>query len=212
MASALERRRWVARHADGVRRAIVNEPRGHRDMYGAILLPPYREDADICLLFMHNEGYSTMCGHGVIAVTTALIEEGLYPASEPVTTITYEVPAGIVAASASVTCSASPSSSVRISKHKLSSSTRQHSLSMGVMMPAARPTSRHLWPVNWSAGRPNNRSPARLTNPPAPGSTGCRLLPATALACSACPRRLPNRCSMPTLCESGWPTIRARRV
>ncbi|HEY7599238.1 MAG TPA: proline racemase family protein [Candidatus Limnocylindrales bacterium] len=98
----LERRRWVAEHADHVRRALMNEPRGHRDMYGAILLPPYRDDADIALLFMHNEGYSTMCGHGVIAVTTALIEEGLFPASEPVTTITFEVPAGLVAASATV--------------------------------------------------------------------------------------------------------------
>jgi proline racemase len=52
------------------------------------------------VLFMHNEGYSTMCGHGVIAITTGLIEEGLFPATEPVTTIRYEVPAGIVAANA----------------------------------------------------------------------------------------------------------------
>ena len=100
--SVLERRRWIAKNADHIRRAIVNEPRGHRDMYGAVLLPPYSPDVDICLLFMHNAGYSTMCGHGVIAVTTALIEEGLYPASQPVTTIRYEVPAGVVAASATV--------------------------------------------------------------------------------------------------------------
>jgi proline racemase len=97
----LERRSWLREHADHVRRAVVHEPRGHRDMYGAVLLPPYSRDADVCLLFLHNEGYSTMCGHGVIAVTTGLIEEGLYPAGEPVTTIRYEVPAGIVAASAS---------------------------------------------------------------------------------------------------------------
>jgi proline racemase len=96
----LDRRRWVLEHADHVRRAIIQEPRGHRDMYGAILLPPYTHDADITVLFMHNEGYSTMCGHGVIAITTGLIEEGLYPATEPVTTIRYEVPAGIVAANA----------------------------------------------------------------------------------------------------------------
>ena len=113
VAPVLERRRWVADNADHIRRAIINEPRGHRDMYGAILLPPYREDADICLLFMHNAGYSTMCGHGVIAVTTALIEEGLFPASEPVTTITYEVPAGLVAASASVAALPDGSHAVR---------------------------------------------------------------------------------------------------
>jgi proline racemase len=97
----LERRRWVVDNADEIRRSIILEPRGHSDMYGAILLPPHRSDADICLLFMHNEGYSTMCGHGVIAVTTALIEEGLFPASVPTTTIRYEVPAGLVVATAS---------------------------------------------------------------------------------------------------------------
>jgi trans-L-3-hydroxyproline dehydratase len=96
----LDRRRWVLENADYVRRAIIQEPRGHRDMYGAILLPPYNDYADMTVLFMHNEGYSTMCGHGIIAITTGLIEEGLYPATEPVTTIRYEVPAGIVAANA----------------------------------------------------------------------------------------------------------------
>jgi trans-L-3-hydroxyproline dehydratase len=69
-------------------------------MYGAVLLPPHREDADIAVLFMHNEGYSTMCGHGIIALTTALIEEGLYPASVPETVIRWETPAGLVAATA----------------------------------------------------------------------------------------------------------------
>ncbi len=97
---ALDRRRWVMEHADHIRRSIIHEPRGHRDMYGAILLPPYGDDTDMCVLFMHNEGYSTMCGHGIIAITSGLIEEGLYPATEPVTTIRYEVPAGIVAANA----------------------------------------------------------------------------------------------------------------
>jgi proline racemase len=96
----LERRRWILENADFVRRAAIFEPRGHSDMYGAILLNPHREDADICLLFMHNEGYSTMCGHGTIAVTTALIEEGLFPASVPETTIRFEVPAGLVVATA----------------------------------------------------------------------------------------------------------------
>ncbi|MEO6349813.1 MAG: proline racemase family protein [Candidatus Limnocylindrales bacterium] len=96
----LDRRQWVLDNADYVRRAILQEPRGHKDMYGAILLPPYSDYADIAVLFMHNEGYSTMCGHGIIAITTGLIEEGLFPATEPVTTIRYEVPAGIVAANA----------------------------------------------------------------------------------------------------------------
>ena len=100
MLPVLERRQWVKDNADHVRKALIYEPRGHQDMYGAILLPPYNDYADMTVLFMHNEGYSTMCGHGVIAITTGLIEEGLYPATEPVTTIRYEVPAGIVAANA----------------------------------------------------------------------------------------------------------------
>jgi trans-L-3-hydroxyproline dehydratase len=100
MLPVLERRQWIRNNADFVRRALMFEPRGHRDMYGAILLPPYSEYADITVLFMHNEGYSTMCGHGVIAITTGLIEEGLFPATQPVTTIRYETPAGIVAANA----------------------------------------------------------------------------------------------------------------
>jgi hypothetical protein len=87
MAPVLERRQWVKDNVDYVRRALMYEPRGHRDMYGAILLPPYTDYADMTVLFMHNEGYSTMCGHGVIANTTGLIEEGLFPATEPVTTI-----------------------------------------------------------------------------------------------------------------------------
>jgi trans-L-3-hydroxyproline dehydratase len=103
MAPILERRRWAREHADHARRALIYEPRGHRDMYGAILMAPHRADADMAVLFMHNEGYSTMCGHGTIAIVTALIEEGLYPATEPQTTIRLETPAGLVAAVANVT-------------------------------------------------------------------------------------------------------------
>ncbi len=101
-APILERRSWVREHADAVRRALIFEPRGHRDMYGAILMQPFRSDADVAVLFMHNEGYSTMCGHGVIAIATALVEERLYPVTEPQTLIRLETPAGIVIAAANV--------------------------------------------------------------------------------------------------------------
>jgi proline racemase len=97
-----ERRAWVRDHADHIRQLVILEPRGHRDMYGAVLLPPTLDDADVAVLFMHNEGYSTMCGHGIIALTQALLEEGLYPASAPATTIRWETPAGLVAATAEV--------------------------------------------------------------------------------------------------------------
>ncbi len=96
--SILERRRWVRDNADHVRRVAMYEPRGHRDMYGAVLFPPFRSDADVAVLFMHNEGYSTMCGHGTIALATALVEEGLFPGVEPETMIRFETPAGLVIA------------------------------------------------------------------------------------------------------------------
>jgi proline racemase len=102
LAPILERRAWLKDHLDFAREVLMWEPRGHRDMYGAILLPPYADDADISVLFMHNEGYSTMCGHGIIAITTALVEEGLYPTTTPETEIRFETPAGIVTATAPV--------------------------------------------------------------------------------------------------------------
>jgi proline racemase len=102
-APILERRRWVQDHADDARRTLMFEPRGHRDMYGAVLLPPFGSDADIAVLFMHNAGYSTMCGHGIICLTAGLIEERLYPATEPQTVIRWETPAGLVTATADVT-------------------------------------------------------------------------------------------------------------
>ncbi len=98
----LQRRAWVREHADDVRRVAIYEPRGHRDMYGAVLLPPHRPDADLAILFMHNEGFSTMCGHGTLAVATALVEEGLYPVTEPETVIRFEAPAGLVTARVAV--------------------------------------------------------------------------------------------------------------
>jgi proline racemase len=73
----LERREWLREHADDLRTAIMLEPRGHADMYGALLTPPEREDSDAGVLFMHNEGYSTMCGHGIIAVATIVFERQL---------------------------------------------------------------------------------------------------------------------------------------
>jgi proline racemase len=73
----LARRAWAAEHQDDLRRALMFEPRGHADMYGAVLTEPERADSDAGVLFMHNEGFSTMCGHGIIAVTTIAIERGL---------------------------------------------------------------------------------------------------------------------------------------
>ena len=73
----LERREWLREHHDHLRTALMLEPRGHADMYGALLTEPEHAGSDAGVLFMHNEGYSTMCGHGVIAVVTIALERRL---------------------------------------------------------------------------------------------------------------------------------------
>jgi trans-L-3-hydroxyproline dehydratase len=99
-ATMLERRRYLLEHLDHVRRALMWEPRGHRDMYGCVLTPPVSQQADLGVLFMHNAGYSTMCGHGVIALVTALLGTGAFPAQGPHTPVTLDTPAGLVRATA----------------------------------------------------------------------------------------------------------------
>ena len=66
----LEKRKWAGEHLDDLRRSLMWEPRGHADMYGCIITEPVNEGSDFGVLFMHNEGWSTMCGHGIIAVAT----------------------------------------------------------------------------------------------------------------------------------------------
>src|SRR5215210_3877206 len=69
-ATMLERRNYLQQNYDHLRRALLWEPRGHYDMYGAVVTPPVSPQADIGVLFMHNAGYSAMCGHGIIALVT----------------------------------------------------------------------------------------------------------------------------------------------
>jgi trans-L-3-hydroxyproline dehydratase len=76
------------------------EPRGHADMYGAVLTEPVSPGSHAGVLFMHNEGYSTMCGHGVIAVTTIALERGLLMPGGDGQTIVYDSPAGTIRARA----------------------------------------------------------------------------------------------------------------
>lgn len=94
----LAKRRYAQEHLDGLRRALMWEPRGHADMYGAVLTEPVTPDGDCGVLFMHNEGWSTMCGHGVIALVQAGLETGLIePRGEA---IHLDTPAGRVVATA----------------------------------------------------------------------------------------------------------------
>ncbi|MFN8514273.1 MAG: proline racemase family protein [Chloroflexia bacterium] len=98
----LERRAAMREHHDDLRRLLMGEPRGHADMYGCLLTPPVTPGATFGVLFMHNEGFSTMCGHGIIALTTALLETGMVARVEPVTELGFDTPAGFVLARAEV--------------------------------------------------------------------------------------------------------------
>ncbi len=98
----LDRRRYAREKLDHLRTALMWEPRGHADMYGCIVTPPISPEADFGILFMHNEGYSTMCGHGIIGIATVAIEAGLLPIVSPETTITMDTPAGLVTAHARI--------------------------------------------------------------------------------------------------------------
>ncbi len=75
-ASVLDKRAYLEAHLDHYRKRLMWEPWGHADMYGCLLVPPERADSLYGLIFMHNEGYSTMCGHATIAVTKWLVESG----------------------------------------------------------------------------------------------------------------------------------------
>jgi trans-L-3-hydroxyproline dehydratase len=97
-ATILERRAWMREHRDEVRRALMHEPRGHADMYGCYVTPPVTAEADLGVIFMHNEGYSTMCGHGVIALAAVAVATGMVPAVAPETRVGLDTPAGFVEA------------------------------------------------------------------------------------------------------------------
>src|SRR6476661_3988982 len=101
-ATLRERRATLRREHDDIRRILLWEPRGHGDMYGAVLTEPATSEADYGIIFMTNEGYSTMCGHGIIAATTALLETGEIMATGPEAVVTYETPAGLVRARATI--------------------------------------------------------------------------------------------------------------
>lgn len=90
----LEKRKYFSEHLDHLRTALIHEPRGHADMYGAVITEPVSPDAHFGVIFMHNEGYSTMCGHAVIALTRWAIESGRVQGNRMI----IDVPSGRVEA------------------------------------------------------------------------------------------------------------------
>jgi proline racemase len=98
----LEKRRFAAERLDGVRRLLVYEPRGHADMYGCFVTEPEDAGADLGVVFFHNAGYSTACGHGTIALVTWALESGRLAVTDPETPVVVDVPSGRLATVARV--------------------------------------------------------------------------------------------------------------
>jgi proline racemase len=93
-----DRRLYAMEHLDHLRGFLMNEPRGHAAMSGALLQPPARSDADWGVVFIEASGFLPMCGHGTIGTATVLVETGMVEVTEPVTEIRLDVPAGLVIA------------------------------------------------------------------------------------------------------------------
>ena len=93
-ATILDKRRDALERLDHVRRLLVYEPRGHADMYGCHVVPPNDDGADLGVVFFHNAGYSTACGHGTIALVTWALEEGILERHEGENRVVVDVPSG----------------------------------------------------------------------------------------------------------------------
>ncbi len=95
-----ERRRWAIDHLDVDRALLCREPRGHADMYGGFLTPPDDEHGDLGVVFFHNDGFSTACGHGTIALATWAVHTGLVtpPPRANEVPVVVDVPSGRVRA------------------------------------------------------------------------------------------------------------------
>jgi trans-L-3-hydroxyproline dehydratase len=96
----LAKRRYAREHYDHLRTALMWEPRGHADMYGCLVTEPVTPDGDLGVLFLHNEGYSTMCGHGIIALAKVMLDTGMLDKAGDTPVIKMDTPAGRVTACA----------------------------------------------------------------------------------------------------------------
>jgi proline racemase len=96
------KKRYMMEHLDRFRTLLMQEPRGHRDMVGAILTPPTTDRGAYGILFMDHAGYLDMCGHATIGITTALMTTGMIELSEPETIVIFDTPAGSIESHARV--------------------------------------------------------------------------------------------------------------
>ncbi len=100
--SVLDYRRYCKDNYDHLRTSLMFEPRGHADMYGCILTPPNDNDGDFGVIFLHNEGYSTMCGHAIIALSTLAVEMEWIDVHEGDNILKIDAPCGRITAFAQV--------------------------------------------------------------------------------------------------------------
>lgn len=92
----IERMHDAKEHCDNYRKALMLEPRGHNDMFGALLTEAIDPEAQLGVLFFDTLEWITMCGHGTIGCATAAVEMGLVPVTEPYTQVVLEAPAGLI--------------------------------------------------------------------------------------------------------------------
>ena len=97
-----EKKEYLVNEMDYIRTALMHEPRGHRDMFGAIVTQPCNTDADFGVIFMDGGGYLNMCGHGSIGTVTAAIETGMIDADAHLREVVMDTPVGLVRAKALV--------------------------------------------------------------------------------------------------------------
>jgi len=93
-----EKKEYLIKELDYIRTAAMHEPRGHNDMFGSIITAPSNEEADFGIVFMDGGGYLNMCGHGSIGAATVAVETGMVEMKEPITKVTLDTPAGLIAA------------------------------------------------------------------------------------------------------------------
>lgn len=94
--SMMDKKEYFRKNLDFLRTALMQEPRGHRDMFGALLVAPCDDEADLGVVFIDSDGYADMCGHGSLGLMTVAVETGMVEVVEPITKVNLDTPAGLV--------------------------------------------------------------------------------------------------------------------
>ena len=102
-ATMMDKKNYFIENYDFIRTALILEPRGHRDMFGAVLTEPVHKNADFGVFFLDSGGCLNMCGHGSIGVASMAVETGLVEVKEPYTDVVLDTPSGIIQAKVHVT-------------------------------------------------------------------------------------------------------------